>query len=414
MDNDKVNNNNNNNKNNRTHNLRFRRRIPKKTIRYVEIPFYQGSLIQYNRQLQKQQSISLEKSLDHNHEDIDTENDQGIELSDIETKEKEEEDEKEIVIIKEGQEEENIGKIQTPPPPPSSSSPSLKSFKKKCIDKLNFISGINELYNIGLYRAAITEMVGTALFMFMSIAIFTSSINYFNFSYISNLDDFTLQQLSNSVPNYKVPILSGLLHIPLLFLLILACAPVSGGHLNPSITLATFFAGYTSFIRCIIYMIAQIVGGVIGSAIIKGILPNDVMSRGNLGMCSFGQSITPSGALGLEFMLSLFNLYVSFGTALDPRQTPFLGPITGSFFISGMLCLSIIASGGIAPNYIFGFNIARCLSPAIVLSKFENIWPYMVGPIMACLTIGVYIHCVPPFKSFNCSECSSERKKIKK
>ncbi|EGC29008.1 hypothetical protein DICPUDRAFT_9720, partial [Dictyostelium purpureum] len=273
--------------------------------------------------------------------------------------------------------------------------------------------GLGELFTPALYKAASMELIGSALFLFMSLSILISSVNYYNFAFNSDAANFPPEQVLNSVPNYRIPVTAGVLHIPLLFLLILATAPISGGHLNSSITFATFLAGYTSFTRCVFYIIAQLTGGIIGSAILRGILPFNIMKRTNLGICTFGTDITYGGALGLEFMLSMLNLLVAFGVALDPRQTSLLGPIGGALSVSFTLGLSIISTAGIAPNYIFGFNITRCLCPAIVVGDLTKIWPYIVGPLIASFTIGVYIYLVPPFKSFQAPQYIIEKcKKI--
>lgn len=49
-----------------------------------------------------------------------------------------------------------------------------------------------------------------------------------------------------------------------LSLFVFAAAPASGGHLNPSITMATFFAGLSTLPRSVIYIVAQSVGAIIG------------------------------------------------------------------------------------------------------------------------------------------------------
>lgn len=49
-----------------------------------------------------------------------------------------------------------------------------------------------------------------------------------------------------------------------LSLFIYAAGPVSGGHLNPSITMATFFAGLSTLPRSVLYIIAQTTGGIVG------------------------------------------------------------------------------------------------------------------------------------------------------
>lgn len=49
-----------------------------------------------------------------------------------------------------------------------------------------------------------------------------------------------------------------------LSLFIFVASPASGGHLNPSITMATFFAGLSTLPRSILYIVAQTLGAIVG------------------------------------------------------------------------------------------------------------------------------------------------------
>lgn len=55
-----------------------------------------------------------------------------------------------------------------------------------------------------------------------------------------------------------------LLNLVALTLFIFTAAPASGGHLNPTITMATFFAGLCTLPRAVLYIVAQSVGGIVG------------------------------------------------------------------------------------------------------------------------------------------------------
>ena len=65
-------------------------------------------------------------------------------------------------------------------------------------------------------------------------------------------------------------------------LLVYVTAPISGGHINPSVTIATFFTRLTSFPRAVLYVFFQLLGGAIGAFLIRGSygakLPEDVSS----------------------------------------------------------------------------------------------------------------------------------------
>lgn len=61
-----------------------------------------------------------------------------------------------------------------------------------------------------------------------------------------------------------VSVYASLLNAASLSLFIFAAGPASGGHLNPSITMATFFAGLSTLPRSVIYIVAQTVGAIVG------------------------------------------------------------------------------------------------------------------------------------------------------
>ena len=50
-----------------------------------------------------------------------------------------------------------------------------------------------------------------------------------------------------------------------LAILIYATANISGGHLNPAVTLATCLTGHTSWARGALYSIAQLAGAIFGA-----------------------------------------------------------------------------------------------------------------------------------------------------
>lgn len=66
------------------------------------------------------------------------------------------------------------------------------------------------------------------------------------------------------LPSMAVALYAALLNVVGLTLFIFAAAPASGGHLNPSISLATFFAGLSTLPRTVLYVAAQSIGAIIG------------------------------------------------------------------------------------------------------------------------------------------------------
>jgi hypothetical protein len=65
-------------------------------------------------------------------------------------------------------------------------------------------------------------------------------------------------------------LIGGLLNTLTLPLFIFAAGPVSGGHVNPTITMATFFARLSTFPRSILYISFQLLGATVAGYLLRG------------------------------------------------------------------------------------------------------------------------------------------------
>ncbi|KAF2069874.1 hypothetical protein CYY_008814 [Polysphondylium violaceum] len=215
-----------------------------------------------------------------------------------------------------------------------------------------------------------------------------------------NIDSPVIQNNINSNPtlvsSYKVPITIGVLQIFILGFTILACGPSSGGHLNPVFTITTMLSGFCSLSRCVVYVVMQLVGSIVGSAMAYAVIPYHIAIRTQLGGCSYGAGITNGGAVASEFMFSFFNLFIAFGTVLDPRQKNHI--MGAPFIVSLCLAISIIAASGISGTTAGpGYNIARCFGPAVIIGNLQNnFWPFVVGPLIASFAQGVLMFFLNP------------------
>lgn len=71
-----------------------------------------------------------------------------------------------------------------------------------------------------------------------------------------------------------------------------ALGPVSGGHINPAITLALLVGNQISLLRAVFYVVAQLVGAIAGAGILYGVAP--VNARGKLAV----NEVSTQGTLG--------------------------------------------------------------------------------------------------------------------
>eukprot|EP00897_Mesotaenium_endlicherianum_P009670 jgi/Mesen1/8731/ME000052S08158 len=219
----------------------------------------------------------------------------------------------------------------------------------------------------------------------------------------------------------------GLLHVAILAFFILASAPASGGHLNPSITLATMLTGLTSLPRGVLYILAQSLGATAGAATVNGIISAQKADKYQLAGCLLRQTLptattaasagatttttttattltttglSASAGLLSEFAFTLVNLFLAFGIALNPKQQQVFGPIVAPVMIGGVLGLLIFISGLLmGPGYVgAGMNPARCFGPAVVHGGdlWDDNWVFWVGPFLACVAQAVIYNVIPP------------------
>lgn len=75
-----------------------------------------------------------------------------------------------------------------------------------------------------------------------------------------------------------------------------ALGPVSGGHINPAITLALLIGNQISLLRAIFYVAAQLVGAIAGAGILYWLAPDN--ARGNLAVNAVSVHQTVEGWAG--------------------------------------------------------------------------------------------------------------------
>ncbi len=178
--------------------------------------------------------------------------------------------------------------------------------------------------------------------------------------------------------------------------------PISGGHFNPSITVSEFLRKKLTLTELIYYIIAQIVGGFIGSLLVA------LCNRGKFGMLASNQiaqylikfndknntkidAWCYMCALICEIVLTFFLiiLFIFLTTSKHNKNNNVNGIIVGAS-LSMFIFTGFHISGG-------SLNLMRSLPPAVLEAIFGNnstaikqIWIYIVGPIVGSV-IATYI-----------------------
>lgn len=77
---------------------------------------------------------------------------------------------------------------------------------------------------------------------------------------------------------------------------------ISGGHLNPAVTIAFLFTGKTSFLLAILYVVAQLVGALAGASLLTSLAPLE--TTGSLSVTQVHKDITLAQAWGVETIIT--------------------------------------------------------------------------------------------------------------
>lgn len=178
---------------------------------------------------------------------------------------------------------------------------------------------------------------------------------------------------------------------------ILGFGPVTGGHLNPFITIATLFVRLTSLPRAVLYVSFQIIGASLAGLMVRASWDSRDFKVGGCFLFE-SEGVTVGGAFATEFTASVALIFIVFGVGFDPRNRETLGPTLGPFLIGCFV--GVINLGFGFPKYGYGgpaLYPTRCFG-AYVGSHFPSYhWIHWVGPIAAAATHAIFYHILPPW-----------------
>lgn len=156
-----------------------------------------------------------------------------------------------------------------------------------------------------------------------------------------------------------------------------ALGNVSGAHLNPAVSMAFVLSGRFPLRNLPTYVLAQLAGALVASALLRFLFPSDPTLGATLPAGSAAQSLVLE--VVLAFILMLVILAVSTGSkerglsagvtvgAVIGLEAMFAGPITGA-----------------------SMNPARSLAPALVSGRVEFLWVYLIAP---CVGAALAVPC---------------------
>lgn len=160
---------------------------------------------------------------------------------------------------------------------------------------------------------------------------------------------------------------------------------ISGCHINPAITLGVFLSKRMSAKDALMYIVFQVIGGLLGAAILYALVTSAgtdfALAGAGLGSNDLQSGVSVAGGLIAEIVFTcIFVLVVLGATASDNESTgKFAGLAIGlSLILVHLVCIRYTGTS-VNPARSFGPALFAQLAggPATALS---NLWIFIVGP----------------------------------
>ncbi|KAJ3281802.1 hypothetical protein HK104_011271 [Borealophlyctis nickersoniae] len=190
----------------------------------------------------------------------------------------------------------------------------------------------------------------------------------------------TLPQVVNVTDKAAAIVLAGLAQGLTIMSLVAILGKISGGHINPAITLCLMVVRSIDFLTGLYYIIFQFVGAVAGAALFQAVV--GYQAARTMGSTT-PVGVTDGQAFLMEFMISSMLMFAVLGTALHSESAvkP-LAPIPIGFTVTAGVLIGGLVSGG-------SMNPARTFGPAVISNTWTANWLYWIAPFTAALVVGI-------------------------
>ena len=158
---------------------------------------------------------------------------------------------------------------------------------------------------------------------------------------------------------------------------------VSGGHLNPAVTIGLWSIGRIDIRKAGLYILAQLLAGIAAALAVKGLFPHMAGVVTQLGTPRLSADVSVPAGITVEAIATFLLAFAVMGGCVDGRAHRL-----GGFPVGLTVLVGILAAGPITGA---AFNPARAFGPALVSNTFTAQAIYWIGPIVgAVVAMQVY------------------------
>ena len=184
--------------------------------------------------------------------------------------------------------------------------------------------------------------------------------------------------VANAYPGANI----GIGHIALvhgiaLAVLVTMTMAISGGLLNPALTVGMLVARRLDLKSAIGYIIVQCIGAVLGALALRLLFPEGIARLVSYGTPLISNTVTLPQAIAIEALLTFLLMSAVFGTAVSANA-----PRVGGFAIGLTVYACILLAANLTGPAI---NPARAFGPAVVSGVWVGHIAYWIGPIVGAV-----------------------------
>jgi len=217
-------------------------------------------------------------------------------------------------------------------------------------------------------RKLVAEALGTACLVFFAVGVATLTFGY------------GLTGDSTAAGVVGTALAFGLV----LLVLAYALGPISGCHVNPAVTIGFLAARRISVAEAVGYWIAQIVGGIAGAAVLRGMFAGAKgysTDKVGLGADGYGNKLSmvhlnAGGAFLAEAVLTFLFVFVVLSVTRKAAW-PQLGGVAIGLALTTVHLIGIPLTGT-------SVNPARSIGPALFVggTPLHQLWLFIVAPLV--------------------------------
>jgi len=172
------------------------------------------------------------------------------------------------------------------------------------------------------------------------------------------------------------PVFIAVVHLIGIAIVVYVFAKVSMSHFNPAVTLCLLISKFTLKKDVPAYLIAQLIGAILGSLFVKYVIGDFANLGRNFPNTDFSFPVI----FGVEIIATVFLMVVVL-IIVSKKSFKLSGIVIG-----GIIALDIFFLGPISGA---SMNPIRSFAPALVSGVLDDLWLYWTAPFVGALIVGL-------------------------